>query len=67
MVLVCQVISQEHAIKWSFDFMGENPLWWVTTLPSLVVIGCCSGDKFFLNLLCEFARPRDSRAITCYR
>ena len=47
MVLVCQVISQEHAIKWSFDFMGENPLWWVTTLPSLVVIGCCSVDKFF--------------------
>ena len=47
MVLVCHVISQEHAIKWSFDFMGENPLWWVTTLPSLVVIGCCSVDKFF--------------------
>ena len=24
-ILVCQVISQDHLIKWSFDFIGRSP------------------------------------------
>ena len=27
MVLVCHVISQDHVIKGSFDFMGGRPSW----------------------------------------
>ena len=39
MVLVCHVISQDHMVKGSCDFMGGSPLWYVTTLPSWVAIG----------------------------
>ena len=38
MVLVCLVISQNHVIKGSCDFIGSNPLRYVTVLPSLVTI-----------------------------
>ena len=39
MVLVCHVISQDHMVKGSCDFMGGSPLWYVATLPSWVAIG----------------------------
>ena len=61
MALVCQVISQKHMIKGLLDFMGGSPLWQVTTLPSLVVIGCCN------KLLYDLARARDSITIRLYR
>ena len=39
MVLVCHVISQDHMVKGSCDFMGGSPSWYFTTLPSWVAIG----------------------------
>ena len=39
MVLVCQVISDNHVTKGSFDFMGRIPSKSVIILPSLVAIG----------------------------
>ena len=36
MVLVCHVISQDHEIKGSYDFMGNSLSKQVTILPSLV-------------------------------
>ena len=39
MVLVCHVISQDHMVKGSSDFMGGSPSWYVTTPPSWVAIG----------------------------
>ena len=38
MFLVYQVISQDHVIKWSCDFIGGSPSWQVTIMPSLVAI-----------------------------
>ena len=38
MVLVCDMILQDHVIKGSCDFMDGRP-WQVTTLPRLVAIG----------------------------
>ena len=39
MLLVCHVISQDHAIKESSDFTGRNPSRQAIVLPSLVAIG----------------------------
>ena len=39
MILVCDVISQEHVIKGSFDFMSRSPSRQVIILPSFVTIG----------------------------
>ena len=39
MVLVCHVISQDHMTKEWGNIMGRSPLWQVTILPNLVVIG----------------------------
>ena len=39
MVLVCHVISQDHVVKGSCDFMGRSPSNEVPFLPSFVVIG----------------------------
>ena len=36
MVLVCHVISQDHGMKGSYDFMGNSLSKQVTILPSLV-------------------------------
>ena len=36
MFLVCQVISQNHVIKWSFDFTDDRQSRQVTILPSFV-------------------------------
>ena len=49
-ILVCHVISQDHVIKGSSEFMGRYPSWKVTTLPSLVAIGmqCCNGNIFLV-------------------
>ena len=38
MFLICHVISQDHAIKGPFDFMGESSSLKVTTLQNLVPI-----------------------------
>ena len=38
MVKICHVITQNHKIKGSCDFMGGSPSWKITTLLSLVVI-----------------------------
>ena len=38
MCLVCDVISQDHVIKWSRDLMGESLSWHATILPSLLVM-----------------------------
>ena len=39
-VLVCHVVSQDHVIKGSCDFIGRSPSrYHVTTLPSLMAIG----------------------------
>ena len=38
MVLVCQVASQDHMIKRSYDFMGRSLSKQVTILQSLVAI-----------------------------
>ena len=37
--LICQVTSQKHVIEGSSNFISGNPLWYVTTLSSLVTIG----------------------------
>ena len=37
MALVCRVISQDHVIKVSYNFMAGSPSRLVTTLPSLEV------------------------------
>ena len=37
MVLVYQVISEDHMTKGSQDFPDENQSWKVTILPSLVI------------------------------
>ena len=39
MALVCHTILEDHMIQESCAFMGENPSWCVTRLPSLMVIG----------------------------
>ena len=39
MVLACHVISKDHVIKGSYDFMGSSPSSWATILISLVAIG----------------------------
>ena len=39
MVLVSHVISQDHVVKGSCDFMGRSPSKKVTFLPSFVVTG----------------------------
>ena len=39
MVLVCNLISQDHVIKGSCNFLGENTSWKVTTFLNLLVIG----------------------------
>ena len=39
MILGYQVISQDHIIKGSCDFIGRNPSRYVMILPSLVAIG----------------------------
>ena len=39
MDLVFRVISQDHVIKGSGDFMGGSSSWQATTLPNLVAIG----------------------------
>ena len=38
MVLFCHLISQDHAIKESCDFTGGSFSWYVTKLPTLVII-----------------------------
>ena len=49
-ILVCHVISQNHVIKGSSEFLGRSPSRKVTTLPSLMAIGmqCCSGNIFLV-------------------
>ena len=39
MILGYHVISQDHIIKGSCDFIGRNPSRYVMILPSLVAIG----------------------------
>ena len=41
MALVCRIemISQDHVIKGSCDFIGETTSWQVTIMPSLVAKG----------------------------
>ena len=36
-VLACHVISHDHAIRESCDFIGSGPSRWATILPTLVV------------------------------
>ena len=36
---VCHVIYREYMFKGLCEFMGGNPLLWVTILPSLMTIG----------------------------
>ena len=38
MVLVCHIISQNHLIKVSYDFMGRSPSRQVSILQKLVAI-----------------------------
>ena len=38
MVLACHVISQDHIIRRSCDFIASNLSRWATILPGLVVI-----------------------------
>ena len=37
--LICHVTSQNQVIEGSSNFLSGSPSWYVTTLPSLVVIG----------------------------
>ena len=37
--LICHVISQKHVIEESSDIVNGSSSWYVTTLPSLVVVG----------------------------
>ena len=39
MIWVCQVMSQDHVIKGSYDFVDMSPSRLVTILPSLMAIG----------------------------
>ena len=52
-VLVCHVISQDHARKQPFDFRGRKPSRQVTKLQSLVAI-------VTLGVKLDFSLPRDS-------
>ena len=47
MILICHLISQDHVIKGSCGFMGGSPLWYVTTLLSLVAIGIVEVEIYF--------------------
>ena len=38
MVLVRHLISQDHAMEWSSDFMGKSPLRQLTILQNMVAI-----------------------------
>ena len=46
--LICHVTSKNHVIGRSSNFMSGTSSWYVTTLPSLVVIGVVI-VKVFLN------------------
>ena len=39
MILVCDVISQDHVIIWSCDFMGKSDSMSILFLSSFVAIG----------------------------
>ena len=48
MVLVCQVILQDHMTKRSRNIMGRSPSRLVTILVSFVIVGTGSGDVMVL-------------------
>ena len=40
--------SREHMFKGLYKFMGGSPSWWVTTFPSLVVVGIVVARMFLV-------------------
>ena len=73
MILVCHMISENHMIKESCDFMAVTPSWNVTTLLSLMAISIVVMNN---NLVVEegnFTRSRlnpllllSVKHLTCY-
>ena len=45
MLLIGQIILEDHLIKRPYDFMGESFSLYVVTLPNLMVIGIMLRDK----------------------
>ena len=65
MFLICHVISQDHAIKGPFDFMGESSSLKVTTLQNLVPIDTVVVEiSEFLKILLAYSKCRTS--VTVY-
>ena len=54
-ILVCHVISQNHVIKGSFNFVGTSPLREVIILPSLVATGPSECDSPFYQVWLSYA------------
>ena len=64
-VLVCQVISQDHLMKLSCDFMDRSPSRQVTILQSLMAIATVVEDGSHNNfsLSRDFARVHDQKVM----
>ena len=70
LVLVCHVISQDHVIKGSCDFMERSSWSELTIPPSLLAI-----DALIVEIIChvidslsrDLARPHDQRVKRLYR